>query len=251
MTLPVILMYHQISDLPATLDPYRISVPPSAFEAHMHALHEMGYVAFTLREAARKMRAREDFPPLSVVVTFDDGYLDNYTTAWPILQAVDFVATIFLVAARVGTSAVWDGEHGSQLLLMDWPHIHEMEAAGIEFGSHTHTHAALDTLAADALERELCESKRVLDARLSHPVETLAYPYEQFNAEVIRMAETCGYRAACGTSKMAEGAFNLWRVEIGQAERDVAAFKRKLSGRNKQLAELKRRLRPLKRLIGR
>lgn len=251
MNTPVLLLYHQIQDLPKSLDPFGISVTPENFAAQMHDLKAQGYTAYTLRDAVHKMHTGESLPAKSVVITFDDGYLDNYTHAWPILKEVGFPATIFLVPSYIGQSALWDGEHGAQLPLMDWSQIAEMESAGIEFGSHTHTHAALDTLPTDQIRDQLCTSKRVLDEKLQQPVETLAYPYEQFTAEVQSIAKDCGYHAACGTSKMAENPFNMWRVEIGKADTDINTFRWKLSSRHKQLAELKRRLRPIKRLLGR
>lgn len=249
MQTPLLLVYHQISDLPPKLDPYRISVPPEAFARHMAYLAENNYTSLTLADAAEKMRAGEPLPPRSIVITFDDGYRDNYTNALPVMREYGMTGTIFLVADRVGTSAEWDGDIGRQLPLMTWDEIREMRDYGVEFGSHTRTHPPLDTLEPDKIQWELATSKQIIEDNLGEPVKTLAYPYENFNQQIIDITAECGYIAACGTPRMSEGIFNLWRAEIGVAEGDLNRYKFKTSNMWRPMSQARRQLQPVKRWI--
>lgn len=249
MHTPIILMYHQIAHLPPQLDPYGISVTPEAFAAQMAYLHKGGYHAVQLSDAVRAMRHGKPLPPKSVAITFDDGYRDNYTAAFPVLKRYNFPATIYLVADRMGESAVWDGDVGAQLPLMTWDEAREMQAGGIEFGSHTRTHAALDTLDVERARWEICASKDIIEDQLGASVVTLAYPYEQFTQQVQDIAEKCGYLGACGTWRMSETYFNLWRAEVGKADEDLSCFKRKVSPVWKPITQAKRALYPLKKLL--
>lgn len=251
MQTPIIFVYHQITELDAQRDPYRISVTPQAFAMQMEYLATEGYTAVTLAEAVDAMRAGKALAPKTVVITFDDGYKDNYDEAFPILKRYHFPATIFLVADRIGDNAVWDAQYGTPLPLMTWDNAREMHAAGIEFGSHTATHQRLEDLAPQDAEKEICDSKMTIEMQLGQPIHTFAYPYESFNQQIQDITAQCGYRAACGTPRMAETFYNLWRVEIGRVDADLEIFKRKLSRMWKPMNEAKRRLRPLKRLIKR
>lgn len=246
MKTPLFLVYHQISDLPDSLDPFRISVPPETFAQHMAYLHANNYTSMTLAAVVEKMRAGEPLPPRTVVITFDDGYLDNYTEAFPIMQKYGMTGTIYLVADCVGESAAWDGDIGRQLPLMDWAQIREMRDYGVEFGSHTRTHPALDTLDLETARWEIATSKEVIEAGLGEPITTFAYPYENFNQDIMDMTAESGYLAACGTPRMAEAMFNLWRVEIGKGDTDFNRFKFKVSSVYKPFTQVRRRLQPMK-----
>jgi peptidoglycan/xylan/chitin deacetylase (PgdA/CDA1 family) len=139
-----------------------------------------------------------------VIITFDDGYADNYTHAFPILKEYGLVATIFLVSDHVGTDHVfyWDvpkvtaqsPEHLYQLLT--WAQVEEMCDAGIEIGSHTCTHPELTTLSAEGCREELSRSRADLEAKLGRRVTSFCYPRGKLSPEIIRMVERAGYR--CG-----------------------------------------------------
>jgi peptidoglycan/xylan/chitin deacetylase (PgdA/CDA1 family) len=133
----------------------------------------------------------------SIMLTFDDGYLDNYTTLFPILEARRLPALIFLVVGRVGRKNNWDV--GSELAgepLLGWEQIEEMSAAGVLFGSHGMTHADLRTTDEAGLEFEVRESKRVIEDRLGKPVEAFAYPFGRFDERILSAVGHGGYRYA-------------------------------------------------------
>ncbi|NDJ86455.1 MAG: polysaccharide deacetylase family protein [Chloroflexi bacterium] len=248
MQIPL-LLYHQINHIPVEKDPYRISVSPEQFERQMAYLRQHEYTALTLSQAFQKATKGEPLPQRPVVISFDDGYRDNYTTAFPMLKQYDLTATIFLVTGQIGDYNNWDQSSPDEAFaLMTWEQVREMEAAGIEFGSHTHTHAALDMLDHDAATRELYTSRQTLEEQLGHPVMTLAYPYERFTRETLDIAKHCGYIAACGSSLLPESPFNLWRAEIG-TDVTEASFRFKLSPWWRRTQQAKRQLRPIKRLL--
>lgn len=250
MNPPVILMYHQIGTYTPAQDPHGISVTPDAFAQQMAHLNDAGYSVVRLSEAVATLRNGGTLPSKAVAITFDDGYRDNYTHAWPVLKQYGFAATIYLVPAHIGGAAMWDGEVGAGHPLMNWDEIREMQGGLIEFGSHTRTHADLNAVTIEQARDEICTSKRLLEDGLGQPVTTLAYPYERFNADVMQLTEECGYAGACGNERMAQGTFNLWRVEVGQPEvADFARFQHKLTARHKMMTQLKRGLRPIKKLL--
>jgi len=133
----------------------------------------------------------------SIMLTFDDGYRDNYTTLFPVLEARRLPAVIFLVVGEVGGINSWDidGELAGEPLL-GWEHIEEMSAAGVLFGSHGMTHADLCATDEAGLEYEIGESKRVIEDRLGKPVEAFAYPFGRFDERVLSVVEKRGYRYA-------------------------------------------------------
>ena len=142
-----------------------------------------------------------------VIVTFDDGYADNYTVAFPILKRYGFVATVFLVSDYVNTDHVycWDlpaAEAQGDLnpyRLLSWGQIHEMAAYGIEFGSHTCTHPQLTQLTTQECWTEIVRSRVDLQARLGREVVSFCYPRGDLNAEVVQMVRQAGYRSAVVT----------------------------------------------------
>jgi peptidoglycan/xylan/chitin deacetylase (PgdA/CDA1 family) len=153
------------------------------------------------------------------VVTFDDGYLDNYELAYPILRERKILAVIFLVSDYVGQTNQWDS--GGPLAgrpLMDWPHIKEMAAQGIEFGAHTCRHPSLTAVPLEQAAAEMAGSRAQLEQALGQPVETFAYPYGEHNQELQAEAARAGFAAACtvdpGLNSLTTPAVALRRVEI-------------------------------------
>lgn len=132
-----------------------------------------------------------------IALSFDDGYGDNYKQAFPLLQAQNCPATIFLVSAAIGKTSTWRKGALAESPMLTWAQVDEMRRAGIEFGSHTLSHADLSRLDPNAIEFELRQSRADIENHLGEPVTLFSYPFSRFNQEIKHLAAQTGYRAAC------------------------------------------------------
>ncbi len=208
-----ILLYHQIVDIPARHDRRRLSVPPEQFEQHMAYLYRKGYHCLSLNKAVQQLREGTPCPPKSFVLTFDDGYLNLYSSAWSILDQFGFTATCFLVAGRVGRHADWDGTNKDVADLLSWKDVQELSRWGFTFGSHTLTHPVLTRLDKEQAVSEVQVSKMEIEDHLGIAVNLFAYPYGRFDARLQETVAASGYIAACGVDRGCWSLFNLWRGE--------------------------------------
>lgn len=211
-----ILMYHQVSATSAAEDPARLGVSPAQFEQHLAWLKERGYRSLSLTEAAQAWEKR-DFIEKSLVITFDDGYLDNYSAAFPLLQKYGFSATIFVLTDFIGQASSRWGQ-GLPVKLMNWQQVREMRDEGIDFQSHGCTHQVLSQLSGEALRYELRHSKQKLEDELGQAVEHMAYPYGAYNDEVLVETEAAGYRAAYAAGLAHDGRFAVPRFCVGEQD---------------------------------
>ncbi len=148
----------------------------------MQYLYEHDYQCLNLDSF---LQARYDGIPLSgkaFVLTFDDGYENFLTEAFPVLARYQFTATVFLATNLVGSPRLEEGEPESPLLT--WEQIITLRKAGITFGSHTCNHPRLLTLSKEEIWSELSASREKLKARLGEPIQYLAYPYGESNKEI-------------------------------------------------------------------
>ena len=205
-----ILTYHRIArgTSPKDLDDY--SLPVSQFERDMHYLHTNGYICLPLSELLQKSENRRFFGKKSFSLSFDDGYEDFFTIAYPILRRYGFTATVFLVTEKINKQSKLEMDEGEQSYL-NWEQIDVLHQNGISFGSHTCTHPMLPSLTLGAIQYELAVSKETLEENLGTDVHWLAYPYGASTNEIQRMTEVAGYTAAFGVYGGKSGLFNIWR----------------------------------------
>ena len=191
-----ILMYHSISERG---DAFTVS--PAQLEAQLQYLQDAGYTTVSLHTATFG-----DLPSRPIVITFDDGYEDNYSAALPLLKAHKMTATFFVISSFVGR----DSQHRvhdpwSQKAHLTHEEIRQLRDQGMEIGSHTVKHSALTSLNDAAMRWELVRSKTELEEVLQGPVEFLAYPATYQNARVRQAAEDVGYKGAvAGTVRKTE-----------------------------------------------
>jgi peptidoglycan/xylan/chitin deacetylase (PgdA/CDA1 family) len=220
-----ILMYHRITN-EATFP--GLAVTPRQFERQLAFLRRFGYTGLTMLELAEALAGKTSLPKRPVVITFDDGYADNYATAWPLLQKYGYKATIFLVSAFVGQTSSFDPvlpvEYQTSQMLTP-SQILEMAQQGIEFGSHTHTHKALPQLEPALRLQELEQSRHTLAALLGHEVYSFAYPYSQVDAPSETDVETAGFRLAVAGKGPYFRAYRLNRIDPTATPPPVLAFK--------------------------
>ena len=147
-----ILCYHSIDGSNSV-----VSVAPKSFGAQMRYLKSKGFQTLPLKEIVEYTQYGTTSVAKPIGIVFDDGYTNNYTDAFPILQEVGFQATIFLVTNYCGKLNEWGPQHESIPLLpmMTWEEIKEMSRHGIEFGSHTMSHPKLAEVSTEQALSEL------------------------------------------------------------------------------------------------
>jgi peptidoglycan/xylan/chitin deacetylase (PgdA/CDA1 family) len=252
-TIPV-LMYHSISDDPEQgIAPYyRIATSPGRFEEHMHWLYQHQFQATNLEDAYRQLAKGMPSTERLVVITFDDGYQDFLTNAWPILDRFGYTATVFLPTELIDdpSSKSFKGR-----ACLGWKDICELQAWGISFGSHTVTHPELYRMPWSQIRKELLDSKLRMEMELQTSIATFSYPYA-FPCEdrrfVLRLKEElidCGYQIAVttiiGRANPDSDSFSLPRLPINQND-DEALFRAKLEGAYDWMAHVQALIRRLK-----
>jgi peptidoglycan/xylan/chitin deacetylase (PgdA/CDA1 family) len=212
-----ILMYHRVApDGDPRARRYRIT--PEEFGRQLDALSARGFTFRSLSWCHEWLNRGEPFPMKSVVLTFDDAYLDFYEYAWPILQARSLSATLFVPTGFVGKSSEWDKGLFTPSPLLSWQQITRLHAAGIEIGAHTVSHPALTSCSPREIATELTESRRTLEDVCSEPIRLFAYPYGDCDTAVRTLVGDAGYSLAVTTrpesARPSDDPLTLPRVEV-------------------------------------
>ncbi len=231
-----ILMYHSISNSFEN----EVSVKLDEFKKQMEYLAK-NYNVIKLEEAVQYIRNGEIAKNRLVVITFDDGYKDNYYNACPVLTRLKLPATIFLLLEYIETSKKWPpgDERGSgefDNLILSWQEIIEMSKNGISFGGHTVTHPVLSRVFGDKLFEEVNKPKMEIQRRLGLPVRAFSYPLgtsEEVVNRVTEVVKDCGYSCACsaiiGGNHLGSDLFSLKRIGIERSD-TMYVFRKKLDG---------------------
>jgi peptidoglycan/xylan/chitin deacetylase (PgdA/CDA1 family) len=186
-----ILMYHYVRPAPdRRSDPigWGLSTPPEDFQQQMSYLDQNGYHPITLVELREYLAGVRTLPDKPVVLTFDDGYEDFYTTAYPVLRQHKFRAVAYVVSGFIG--------RGSNLSA---DQIRELDAYGIEIGAHTVDHVDLTHTNTASLVYEVLGSKSSLEVLLGHPVPDFCYPSGKFDGRVVAAVQAAGFQSATTT----------------------------------------------------
>ena len=209
----LVLNYHQVRNVFTSL-----SMPLNLFDEQMSYLVQNGYTSITPDELYKGLTGEISLPEKPVLITFDDGYADNYENAFPILEYYGLKATIFVIPAFVGRNSNY----------LTWDQIREMEQGGITIQSHTLNHRKLEELPDDEIRSELLNSKLVLEENLGHAVDFLAYPTGTYNLHIAGIAQDCGYKGAFtikyGNVDLGSNLFALERVPIFQTGTTMKDF---------------------------
>jgi peptidoglycan/xylan/chitin deacetylase (PgdA/CDA1 family) len=177
--------------------------------------------------------ARQNSQPLKghpVIITFDDGYENFMTNAWPVLQRHGFSATLFVVAGQVGGWNTWDARLGEPFIpLLGWDDLRRLRNDGVEFGSHSMTHRHLPDLSNEDVIREAVRSQMILEQELGCPIQTFAYPFGHYDGAVEHWIGACGYTYAVtcnpGLAVHRHSLLALPRIEVGSND-SIDAFAR-------------------------
>lgn len=208
-----ILTYHSIDESGSV-----VSTGANVFRRQIKLLSEAGYNAITLKTLGEYLSGRGELHPKPIVLTFDDGFRNFYTTAFPVLSEHNFTATVFLIAGYCGKYNDWVGNSpfAARGRLMNWSEIRELAEKSIEFAAHSLTHPDLTRISADSAKLEIAESKTIIEDKTGREVTAFAYPYGTFNAPVKQMARE-NYTIACTTNlgkvKRGDDCFALERLD--------------------------------------
>ena len=198
------------------------------FEEQMRYLCENGFHTISIAEYVEHVKKGTILPPKPVIVTFDDGFKSNYLYAFPQLRKYQQTATIFMTVDK-------NSENFKKYCYVDKPlsndQLIEMHKHGISIQSHSMTHPYLTELPEEAVQWELRESKRALEALLGSPIEFLAIPSGAYNRRIKRIASETGYKAVyCirkGSNNNGSDLYALRRMVI-RRDFTIEDFKRSL-----------------------
>jgi peptidoglycan/xylan/chitin deacetylase (PgdA/CDA1 family) len=227
-----ILMYHRVApDGAAALARYRVT--PEAFEEQLRYLRDAGYHSVSLEDWRIAMKNERPLPGRAVILTFDDGYMDFMSNAWPLLKRYGFSAIVFLVAEQIGGANHWDRAYGEEVPLLGWEQIHRLRDEGIEFGSHSASHLPLSALSPAEIVSEGARSRAILERGLGLAVRAIAYPHGAEDRIVRHLIGACGYIFGLSCHPGLSGFFDpllaLPRIEITGSD-ELSGFIAKLSG---------------------
>ena len=226
-----VLCYHSVnSKLNDECDP----IDPGLFEEHLRYIKE-NHTVISFRHFAEGLVYGTKVPKNAVVITFDDGYRDNYEVAYPLLKKYEAHATIFVVSGFVNKEVDLVGVPGWEA--MSWDQLRELDkSAFVEIGAHTDTHPILSSLEPQNAEYEIGHSREELSKKLGRDVDLFAYPNGQgadISPSALKYIEDNSYLAACST---------MWRTTHKKSQRylinrvmvkgadDIGTLKLKLTG---------------------
>jgi peptidoglycan/xylan/chitin deacetylase (PgdA/CDA1 family) len=179
-----ILLYHHIG---ISLTDSQYYILANKFEEQMRLLRDWGYTTISSELLVKAIKEGADLPPRPVLITFDDGNLDTYMTAFPIMQKYDFTGVVYIVGHYMGAPEFMNADQ-----------IKDLARAGWEVGSHSMSHLDLNSLSLEQQRFEIFDSRSYLENELGLPVLTFSYPFGVSNGPIIDYTYSAGYIAAMG-----------------------------------------------------
>lgn len=208
-----VLYYHSVDENAAN----EVTITPEKLKEQLNYINNNNYVTVTMTELYDHIENNKPIPEKSILITFDDGYMNNYTEAFPMLKELNMTATIFCVGNSLDGSYYLSEEA-----------IKEMSDYGIDIESHTVNHLHLDTMSYDEQLLELKNSKNILEKITGKEVLSLAYPFGDYNDDTIKAAKDAGYKMGfttkLGLSDRADDIYKLDRIYISSSY-DMNTFK--------------------------
>lgn len=203
-----ILVYHHVATAPRGVPSPALYVPERLFARHLAALDRAGYTPVTLAQAWRHWEEGAELPRRPVVLSFDDGFRDQYANAVPLLRARRWPGVLNLQTARLAARGGLSRRQVRRMLKHGW-----------ELAAHSVTHADLTQVAPERLEDEVRESRTVLRAAFpSEPVDFFCYPYGRWDAAARDAVRDAGFLGATttrrGAAEPSDGALTLDRMVI-------------------------------------
>lgn len=219
-----ILMYHKIGEPPEDSKIPKLWVSKEMFRKQMAYLSDEGYHPVTFQEIYDHWDGVRNLPSKPVLITFDDGYANNYTEGFAVLRDFGFRAVIFVAVQTVGWDNRWHNPATeSRIPMISWAQLKELQRAGWEIGSHTMNHVDLTRVGLEEARVEIEKSRRIIGDFLDEIPPTFAYPYGKGEdvPEIRELVKNAGYRIGVGIhpgkwtlDQMRKEPYNLPRVFV-------------------------------------
>lgn len=205
-----VLTYHRVHTMPAVGQPDLI-VDPANFAAELAALKAGGYHTINQAQLFGALYKGAALPPKPVIISVDDGYVDDVRTILPDLERDHMVATFFVITGRMTEPGFLTADQ-----------IRELDRAGMDVGDHTAHHVDLRLLTPAQLQSETAGSRTVLEHVLGHQVYYFAYPFGAFNSQVVAAVHAAGftmsYTTAAGITESTAAPLTMPRIHVGRSE---------------------------------
>jgi peptidoglycan/xylan/chitin deacetylase (PgdA/CDA1 family) len=215
-------MYHQVGEFERPASHRVLYSDVGRFRAQMRFLKWAGFQVIGLDHACRGLFEGAALPPRPVVLSFDDGYENFERHAWPVLHELGYPCSVFVVTGQLGGPARWLGDGAQSAPLMDPATVRRLHREGVDFGSHTQSHARLSTLPDAQLRAEVRDSKATLEDLLGAPVPHFCYPYGDYDRRARDASVEAGYRAALtcirGAANLADNPHEIPRKGISYGD---------------------------------
>ena len=215
-----ILEYHMVTMHPRE-DAEHYNVPPEEFAAQLDYLSEQGYTTITMLEYMKAKKGKLTLPEKPIILTFDDGYADNYQEMLPILEAHGMKAVVYMVTNMIGQPGY-----------LSWEQLREMQERGVEIGSHTANHLPLTELSPEERAEEVQLSKLLMEWNGIRTVFSLSYPNGKYDDSLPQLLRESEYLTAVtgdpGLNTFQTDPYLMQRVNIPDSPFGMTAFRLRL-----------------------
>ena len=220
-----VLYYHSVLPDSEVTTRNEVTISPENLKTQLQLVKDLGYTTLTMSELNDYIINNKEIPKKSILITFDDGYADNYVHAFPILKELDMKATIFVISSGI------DGGY-----YMSSDQLKDMVNYGIDIESHTVNHVHLDTLSYEEQLKELKDSKATIEKVTNKEVLSIAFPFGDYNENTLKAVTEAGYSIAFTTNRglanRTDNKIALDRIYVS-SEYSIDTFKDRLLNTNK------------------
>jgi peptidoglycan/xylan/chitin deacetylase (PgdA/CDA1 family) len=205
-----VLTYHRVAPLSA-VGLTDLKVEPANFVDELAALNQAGYHTIHQAQLFDALYKGTALPPKPIIISVDDGYVDDLTRILPALQRFHMVGTFFVITGRFTEPGFLSADQ-----------VRQLDQAGMDVGDHTAHHVDLRLLAPTELRAETSGSRRALERVLGHPIYYFAYPFGAYNDAVVSAVRAAGFTMAYSTvggiTEATSAPLTMPRVHVGRAE---------------------------------